>query len=188
MKIMFLYDRGSRNFGGIDLYEQIRECSALAAHDVDSALLSRDEIKHCTGCFGCWIYTPGRCVNTLDAAYSIVEKSGKADAVIMLSQITYGGFSSDAKSYIDRRLSHSLPFFRIINGEMHHKKRYKRHIWIPIGYGDFLEDERITFIKLADRNAITFDSPKHLALTVNKTTELSNTLEELSEFLKEGNE
>lgn len=77
----------------------------------------------CVGCFGCWLKTPGRCV-IQDGYGCMCEWIHGADEVVILSRYTYGGCSSFVKNILDRSIGYVQPYFRIVNGEMHHKPRY----------------------------------------------------------------
>ena len=81
------------------------------------------KIKPCIGCFGCWTKTPGECV-IRDGYERMGALIHKAEEVVVISKYTYGGFSPFVKNVFDRSISYVLPFFEIINGEMHHKSRY----------------------------------------------------------------
>jgi len=186
MKVLILYDRESRDCNGADFYSQIRENPALSGHDTDSVLLSCDEINPCTGCFGCWVKTPGACVITKDSANEAAAKFIQADVVIILSRITYGGFSADVKSFLDRNISSILPFFKTIGGEMHHEKRYGKYpCWVAIGFGDYTDNERDTFTGLVKRNVINLHAPKHLTLTAHDKDGLLAPLDQIPDFLEE---
>ena len=50
-------------------------------------------VKHCIGCFGCWIKTPGECV-IKDGFHCTGWDMGKCEELIMISECLYGGFSS----------------------------------------------------------------------------------------------
>ncbi len=89
-------------------------------------------IRPCVGCFGCWLKTPGECVIN-DGYNRMGELIHKADEVVVITRYTYGGFSSFVKNVFDRSISWVLPFFEIVDGEMHHKSRYP-------------EKKKITFI------------------------------------------
>ena len=89
-------------------------------------------IKPCVGCFGCWLKTPGKCL--IDDEYGRMgELIHRADEVVVISRYTYGGFSSFVKNVFDRSIGWVLPYFKIVDNEMHHKKRYP-------------EDKKITVI------------------------------------------
>ena len=186
MKLLVLYDRESRNYNGFDYYNQLRESPSLTGHNVDSVLLNSDEIGCCTGCFGCWVRTPGYCVNTKDKANETIAKVIKSDIVIILSRVTYGGFSADTKVLIDRFTQLLLPFFENIKGEMHHQKRYNKYpCWAVFGYGDFTENEGLTFTELIQRNVINYHAPKHITVTARNNNEIQNALDKISNFYME---
>ena len=80
-------------------------------------------IKPCIGCFGCWVKNPGECV-IRDGYERMGALIHQADEVVIVSRYTYGGVSSFIKNVLDRSISYVLPYFEIIDGEMHHKSRY----------------------------------------------------------------
>ena len=80
-------------------------------------------VKHCIGCFGCWIKTPGECV-IKDGFHCTGWDMGKCEELIMISECLYGGFSSFVKKVQDRCISYVRPDFDIVNDEMRHRRRY----------------------------------------------------------------
>ncbi len=80
-------------------------------------------IKPCVGCFGCWIKSPGQCV-IKDGYEKMGELIHQAEEVVVISTYTYGCFSSFVKNVFDRSIGWVLPFFEVVEGEMHHKRRY----------------------------------------------------------------
>ena len=185
MRILLLADRESQSYQGADLLVILTQSAALAGHDVDTVVLSCDELRHCVGCFGCWVKTPGRCVQTADEANGIVARFIKADLVLLLTRITYGGFSADVKALLDRSVPLLCPFFKTIGGEMHHQKRYARYpSLLAFGYGDFTEGEQQTFAELLERNAINFHAPHQLALCGGEFEGFTQALGRVSDFIK----
>ena len=81
------------------------------------------QIRPCVGCFGCWVNSPGECVikDGYDKMGMLIHE---ADELLVMSRYTYGGFSSFVKNVFDRSIGWVLPFFEMINDEMHHKRRY----------------------------------------------------------------
>lgn len=67
------------------------------------------DIKPCTGCFGCWKSTPGKCI-IKDDMESIIEKILKSDTIIWSFPLYYFGLPSQMKALMDRQLPMSLPF------------------------------------------------------------------------------
>jgi len=139
---------------------------ALFPNEIDDVKVVSEgsAIKHCIGCFGCWVKTPGACV-IRDAYGDMGELLSKSDEVLIISKCVYGGFSPFVKSVIDRSISYSHPYFEIRNGEMHHKRRYSHQFDLSVWfYGDISEQERRTAEKLIQANAINRDCRvKHLA-------------------------
>ncbi len=130
--------------------------------EVEVALLRDLQIADCSGCYSCWIATPGICrVN--DAGRDLARKAAVCDLLIFLTPVTFGGYSSELKKAVDRLIPNILPFFEKVGGEIHHSKRYES---IPglvvIGMTASTDEERdATFRKVVERNATNFRSPAH---------------------------
>lgn len=185
MRILILADRGSRNYEGADLIVNVTKSAALARHEVDCVVLSCDELRHCRGCFDCWVKTPGRCIQAGDQGNAIIGKVINADLVLLLSRVTYGGFSADVKVLLDRSIPLLSPFFKTIDGQMHHQRRYDRYPYlVAFGYGDFTEGEFKTFGDLLERNAINYYAPNYLALPLHDAGAVPQALNGLADFLK----
>lgn len=186
MKTLILCDRDSTGDVSSGLCGQVEKTIRQEGCEVQTVILSCDEVKPCLGCFGCWVRTPGLCVNTNDCANDISRRLMQADAVVILSKLTYGGFSPDIKAFLDRSIPNILPFFEVYHGQMHHKMRYERFpYWIAIGYGDSTEDERETFRELVERNALNLRPPKHFCLTIQNVDECPDALRALSKIFTE---
>ena len=87
------------------------------------------KIKSCTGCFYCWTKNPGEC-RIKDGYDNIAELYSKAEKIIIISRCCYGSYSPFVKNVMDRSIPYLLPFFKIINKEMHHTIRYKKKIYL----------------------------------------------------------
>lgn len=137
--------------------EKFRELSEGSGDNM--TVVSDDgTIKSCIGCFGCWIKTPGTCV-IRDKYGDMGELISKCDEFIIISKNFYGGFSPFVKNVLDRSISYIHPYFRIVKGEMHHKRRYDNHFELKVCfYGESItEAERRTAEKLVEANALNFD-------------------------------
>ena len=136
----------------------------------ETVVLREKKIAICTGCFGCWVQTPGVCVIDdfgREAARMVIG----SNVLIYLTPITFGGYSSELKKAVDRfACSMLLPFFKKIEGEIHHRVRYQplpSLIGIGVLPGPDEESERI-FTKLVERNSINLHSPaSHAAVFYN---------------------
>lgn len=113
-------------------------------------------VKPCLGCFGCWIKTPGKCVVS-DRCSDIPGYIAECDELMYISPIVYGGYSENIKAVIDRSIPYVLPYFRIVNGEMHHKLRYKHQFKLTACfYGECDNEERQLAQSLVKANAVNF--------------------------------
>lgn len=186
MKVLILGDRGSVDAMGVDLRAGAGRAAREAGCDVRTVILNGEEIEPCRGCFGCWVKTPGLCVITGDAVNELSRNLVRSDAVVVVSELTYGGFSFDTKAFLDRIIPIISPFFEIYRGQMHHKKRYAAFpCWVTVGYGESTEKERALFCELAERNALNMRPPKHFCLTAPSAGECPDALQELRRILTE---
>lgn len=80
-------------------------------------------IRPCVGCFGCWVKTPGQCV-IRDGYNTTPRLIHEADEIVVMTRYTYGGFSPFVKNVFDRAIGVVLPYFEVVDGEMHHQRRY----------------------------------------------------------------
>ena len=184
MKVLVLSDRESSLYGGLDIRSQVRAAVAEAGSEADIIDVKGDEINPCLGCFHCWVKTPGLCIQTSDCANAVAGKEIRSDVVIFLSKITYGGYSYDMKSFLDRSIPNLSPFFEIVKGEMHHKMRYERFPYmITIGNGACTEQERKTFIELTERNARNMRPPKYFMYTVQDAEDAAGVMRSLKNVL-----
>lgn len=161
MNILTLQDRGTPGI----LANAIQDGLTGAGYLVTPITLNYNDINPCVGCFRCWTHTPGLCAQTGDPCNRIAQLEMRSDALVLVSRIAFGGFSSDIKAFLDRSIPNVLPLFEVYQGEMHHKPRYARFpIWIGVGYGDARQEERQTFERLIERNAINMRPLRHRAI------------------------
>ena len=136
---------------------------------VDRIQLRAVFIAPCKGCFDCWVKTPGLCP-TRDGAGGVTRALACSDLVVLLSPITFGGYSSELKKALDRSIGIVSPFFTRIEGEVHHKARYARYpALLGIGVSDDCDPEEMQiFVRLVGRNAINFHAPAHAVCVVSR--------------------
>ncbi len=152
------------SYVGDDSLASVRQeiVDALALHGATTVIPLRDmHIRHCNGCFGCWLKIPGMCV-IKDAGREVAGAVIQSDLVVFLTPIAFGGYSSELKKAVDRfACSMLLPFFVKRHGETHHPPRYAhRPYLLGIGWlpGPDAESERI-FTTLLHRNAVNLQVP-----------------------------
>ena len=158
-----IFDGARDNDDTIGTISQVLvEQLSSARWNVETIVLRHKRIAGCTGCFGCWIQTPGICIID-DDGREIAKQAAQADLLIFLTPITFGGYSSELKKAVDRTLPVLLPYYTLVNGEVHHRMRYKRRQRLAVVGVQTSPDPESAHIfeALVERNAINIHSPAH---------------------------
>jgi len=123
----------------------------------EMVVLRDKKIGNCMGDFLCWLKNPGKC-HLADDHLEICRKYLESDLVILLTPITFGGYSSTLKKMLDHQIQTTLPFFTTIDGEIHHQKRYDHYPDVLIiGWQNEPDSESDSIFRhLAWRNSINF--------------------------------
>jgi multimeric flavodoxin WrbA len=117
-------DAGNTTF---DAYlERLIEALAAAQHQATTLTLRDMDIKYCTGCWGCWVKTPGECVARDDSA-DVCRAVINADFVLLASPVTMGLPSALLKKTVEKFLPLIHPYIAVVQGEAHHKARYDEY-------------------------------------------------------------
>lgn len=137
---------------------------------VQTYTLQDIKMGSCVGCFGCWLKTPGICLEP-DAGRDIAQAVVQSNTTILLTPVIFGGYSSEIKKIQDRWLPLILPYLGIYHGEVHHPPRYSRYPrLVGIGIQRQPNNEEANLFKiLVGRNAINFHAPNHAAAVVLST-------------------
>lgn len=163
MKALLLNGAGGND--GQLISEEIQK----AGFDSESIDLHNSVTASCSGCFGCWVKTPGICLKD-DQARHIAKLAVNCDLLVVITPVVFGCYSSEVKKVLERLIPNISPFFLKINGEVHHKPRYPRYpVLACIGVlpGPDPESELI-FNTLAGRNAINLHAPAHSTAIIYK--------------------
>lgn len=149
------------------------------------AVALKDEaLAPCRGCFGCWVATPGLC-RSRDRSGPLLEALLASTAVVLLTPVTFGGFSSSSKRFVDHWIQTTLPFFRTFRGETHHPLRYRAFPrLVAIGVSDRPDpvEERL-LQAIAARNGTNFSAPSCSAGVVSPVDPLPGLLRILDHSL-----
>lgn len=145
------------------------------SRDTDEVIGESGTIRHCVGCFGCWVRTPGTCV-LKDPYKHMGERLAACDEFVLISRNVYGGYSPFVSNVLNRSLPYILPYFVIQDGETHHQQRYKQRFKFSVHfYGEGItEAERHTAQALTRANAKNLDASQY-------SVSFHNTLHELAE-------
>ncbi len=111
-------------------------------------------ILPCRSCGACAYKTPGKCVFEDDMA-NIIRAFAKSDVMIMLTPISFGGYSSQLKKALDKFVAVGVPLYIVKDGHMLHPMRYDSKL--IIGIGTVLKDVKgveNNFRTLVERNGL----------------------------------
>lgn len=118
--------RGQKSATNI-MVEEFLAGAREAGAETESVLLSEKEIKHCVGCFSCWIKTPGVCAID-DDMKGLIEQYLGSDIAIFATPVYIGLTTGIMKDFLDRLIPIIDPHFVIDeNGAMHHPMRYENY-------------------------------------------------------------
>ena len=143
---------------------QQREISA------DQVVLRELSIRHCTGCWSCWVKTPGECIHRDDAA-DVLRRILQADLLLMASPLLMGYPSAVLKRFMDRMIPLVHPYIQWDRGECHHQARYAHYPQM----GLYLEKESDTD---ADDMEIVCDLMSRAARNMKTSLLFTHTLED----------
>ena len=107
---------------------------AALGHSVEEIDLRDLDLKGCSGCFGCWVKTPGECAKRDDSA-KICRAAINSDLWVFASPITMGFTTALLKRAADQAIPLIHPYFVIDGGEIHHRARYARYPAIALLMG-----------------------------------------------------
>ena len=147
---------------------------------LDSDLLTGGEMYHfytgdkyafCKGCFDCWLKTPGICTFR-DRVFGLADQLSDCSTFIIVSKLLYGGFSTSVKGVVDRLIAFNLPYFKKINGELHHTPRYDNQFkMLVFFYGEATEKEKETAKEYISRIALNLNNEDHMIFFLNNESE-----------------
>lgn len=100
-------------------------CLAAMGHGTEKIDLRDLDLKGCSGCFGCWVKTPGECLKRDDSA-RICRAAINSDLWVLAAPIIMGFTSALLKRAADQAIPLLHPYFVIDAGEIHHRARYDR--------------------------------------------------------------
>lgn len=146
--------------------------------------LSSLKIANCTGCFGCWTRTPGKCVMRDDAT-RVYPYIAASDRVLYVSRVIYGGYDMVMKRMLERAIPVQQAFIRIVKGETHHVQRavVPKRATI-VAYGDIDAEEQALFRRLVARNASNMSFESHEVIFTSEA-ELENCVKKIVELWDE---
>lgn len=141
--------------------------------------LEKEDVDKCIGCFSCWTKTPGLCTskNTNEINKNIIN----AQRLVIISELTYGGFSASSKNIIDKLIPNVSPLFKTVHGEVHHKKRYAvSPSIVSISYKDDISTkEKTNLSNIQKAMCINFHSDNTNQFFIDKNTDDDTLMENI---------
>ncbi|MGD0789127.1 MAG: NAD(P)H-dependent oxidoreductase [Terracidiphilus sp.] len=117
---------------------------SASGHEVTVLELRDLDLKGCSGCFGCWLKTPGECVKR-DESATVCQAAIGSDLLLLASPITMGFTTALLKRAADQMIPVVHPYLVIEGGEMHHRARYASYpeLGLLLGAGEDTDAEDI---------------------------------------------
>ena len=146
---------------------ELRERLGGKGHQIEEIVLRDTSMHNCVGCFNCWVKSPGLCIYD-DDGMKVANGIANSQLLVMLTPITFGGYSSLLKKALDRQLPVLLPFFAKYEGEVHHKLRYESYPNM-LAVGSIEKEDKLhenVFARLAKRNSVNGQAPRSNSLVV----------------------
>ena len=81
------------------------------------------KIGYCTGCWSCWVKTPGLC-SLKDDMPQILKSVAASDRTVFLSPVSMDFVTAQTKKLCDRLIPLVHPYIEVYHGEFHHVRRY----------------------------------------------------------------
>jgi multimeric flavodoxin WrbA len=142
-----------------------------AGHNVRIIILREMKLGFCKGCFNCWHTTPGIC--SIDDDIKVIHRAViNADLVVWAGPLIKGYISSLLKKVQERMIPLLHPYVELVNGEIHHRKRYGHYPGFGVIVGkepDTVSEEMLITQKIQERYALNFRSTLNFFLTTETT-------------------
>ena len=159
MKITIL--NGNPNADNVKFDDYLKELSELletSKHAVTIFKLREIDISYCTGCWDCWVRTPGECI-VKDGSHTICREYINSDFVLFASPVIMGFTTALLKKAHEKLLPLIHPYFEIVQDEVHHLSRYDKYpvMGLLLEKGKDTDEEDVKIISdIYRRDAINF--------------------------------
>jgi len=166
MKITIL--NGNPQDRAFDAY--IKQTQALLkekGNQVNHILLRELPLKYCTGCWGCWVKTPGKCQSD-SASQEMDEAIINSDFLLWAAPLKMGYPAELLKMAMDKHLPLIHPYMVVDQFEAHHQKRYTKYPRIGLLIEKELSTDALDLkivTQLFQRTALNFKSRLYFSLT-----------------------
>jgi multimeric flavodoxin WrbA len=105
--------------------QKFLEGARRACAQTETLYLRNYNIKHCLGCFGCWVKTPGRCVQKDDMAEELFDRYLDADLAVLATPLYHFNMNARLKMFIERTLPMISPIMADRGARTGHPYRFE---------------------------------------------------------------
>jgi hypothetical protein len=127
MRIVLIDAGDAESRGCYDAYMGALVCQLERhGHLVDHLRLTQLKLRPCTGCWSCWVNTPGRCTQRDDSS-RVLRAYLAADLVVFATPLSLGFIRGVMKEMIDKLIPLFSPHIEVYRGECVHTRRYDRY-------------------------------------------------------------
>jgi multimeric flavodoxin WrbA len=166
MKVLILNGNPDQR-SGLDSYlDRLAQTLRGAGHSARILTLRELDIRSCTGCWSCWVRTPGEC-QFRDDSHRVCREYIAADFVLHASPLVMGTVAAVLKTANDKLLPLLHPYIEVVEGECHHRARYDAYplVGLLLERGADHDDEDVAITRaIYQRNALNLKS--RLCLTM----------------------
>jgi len=152
MKITVFNGSPRAEEGNTDVMVQaFLEGARTAGAETEVIFLAHKKIHPCTGCYTCWLRTPGQCA-IRDDMTELLPKVRDCDLVVFATSVYVDNVTGIMKNFMDRLIPDADPYFaKDANGECRHKINGKRPRMMVISNCGFPEQSHFQVLKLLFR-------------------------------------
>jgi len=149
-----------------------RITNQLDSQDIEVIKIEDSKVAYCTGCWSCWVKTPGKCVHQ-DHTQVILNKAINADKVLLFTENSVGYITSLSKKVLEKFIPLVHPYIELVDGECHHVKRYESYPEMGLIYIDdaLNESDYQNTRKMIERAALNFKTTLSLSLHIKSDEE-----------------
>jgi len=135
----------------------------------------------CTGCWDCWVKTPGNC-SFNDDTIEIRKEYIHSDLVIFASPLIAGFVSSVLKKVMDKLIPLLHPYIEIVKGECHHAGRYSKYPLIGLVYQNPEKSNEPEIITRQIFNRFALNFRTNMAFSFSTKTNLTAVINEIDSY------
>jgi multimeric flavodoxin WrbA len=146
---------------------QLSDNLKASGHIVTQINIREIPLRHCTGCFNCWVKTPGKCA-TNDASIDIDRAVIQSDFTLWAAPLKMGFPSELLKMALDKHLPLIHPYITVSHNEAHHLRRYPRspRVGLLLEREEMTDEQDLNIVTaIHRRTALNFKTRLEFSLT-----------------------